>query len=110
MDLIDAFRRVWTRVREAYESGYMIYERGLQAALVKSLSRSTLPPVNLTSACRFAPIAVGIASSLPERIHKRYVPNTFLMGSFSGTAALDKNENEVIGAFVPDRERIEKHK
>ncbi len=39
MDLMNAFRRVWARVRETYESGYMVYERGLQAALYEALRR-----------------------------------------------------------------------
>ena len=36
---MDAFLRVWNSVRETYLSGYMVYERGLQAALYYELRR-----------------------------------------------------------------------
>ena len=39
MEHIEEFRRVWARVRETYESGYMLYEAGLQAALYMELRR-----------------------------------------------------------------------
>lgn len=36
---MEAFNRVWARVREAYESGYILYERGLQAAMYEALRK-----------------------------------------------------------------------
>lgn len=37
MHLMDTFRRAWARVRETYESGYMVYESGLQGSLFGAL-------------------------------------------------------------------------
>lgn len=34
-----AYNRVWARVRETYESGYILYERGLQAAMYEALRK-----------------------------------------------------------------------
>ena len=36
-DELDRFRRVWNAVRTKYDSGYIVYERGLQAALHTAL-------------------------------------------------------------------------
>ena len=34
----DSFRRVWSRVQGSYESGYCVYERGMQAAMYMALT------------------------------------------------------------------------